>query len=125
MTDRLTPHEHLTTHPTTKEGRMTPTAIDHRPTCREPHMTVRAVGQLGDTLEKCTSCARWRVVADDEPDDPEPTPLVTHYRCRDHDAPVTWRGRGCPSCSRALGRRGRKRKRRTETPTPGEPLWTI
>lgn len=37
---------------------------------------------------------------------PVPAPvavtLASRYRCRDHNKPVNWRGRGCPACTRFL-----------------------
>ena len=97
--------------------------IRHEPDCtsRDDSTVYLTTGSRGDAMRRCRDCGRFELGAAPRPartrtrptapavaavDAPEPAPAspvaVVRYRCRDHNKPVNWRGRGCPACTRFL-----------------------
>ena len=83
------------------------TTFTHAEDCPDPDDTKldAVMGRLGDPLLRCPSCRRFKVVKP-EPAPPPSTGLV----CREHLAPVTWRGTGCRSCDADRASRQRARE---------------
>lgn len=100
--------------------------IPHAPDCPGGETRTRK-GNRGDTLERCDGCHRFRIVKhaperetpprEPAPVEPEPEPRPerhTTHVCRPHHHPVTWRGRGCPHCTRRTRTVRRTKQRPTE-----------
>lgn len=94
---------------------MTAATIKHRDSCTDPTSALETfTGRLGDTLEGCPACHAFKVKRDTPP--PAPLAPPARYVCRDHGHPVSWRGRGCPQCTRflSLSPAARRRARMAE-----------
>ena len=79
-----------------------------------------------DILRQCRGCGRFAPVLE-QPDEPTEQTRPTrhaHLVCREHYAPVSFKGSGCKKCDKARrdAREGRRAKQ-TQTETPIEEMF--
>ena len=85
----------------------------HKSDCSDADLN-RITGRLGDQIDRCRNCGRFRIIRDPSEvttelsPEPEGVDRMIHYPpaivgvwvCGIHiDHPVTWRGTGCKACA--------------------------
>lgn len=113
----------MTAAPTPEQVAAAAGRFQHAPECLRPRLHGSIGREDGRPVIICGNCHKVRPLEiltgppsrRREPDPPtapttptaRPAPWLTH-RCREHCAPVNWKGRGCPRCDRDRARPRRK-----------------
>jgi hypothetical protein len=99
--------------------------VRHLTGCTRPALEAAPSRYEGWLSWSCPECGRYVIAAEGAQPEAAKVPAeaavgqprgrnaLSNYRCREHGAPVNWRGRGCPQCDKARTRKPKPKPRDT------------